>query len=205
MGLFFKEIELFRNLQQKFDGRTDFPIEIQEICDALIEMGFQDDIRVVGEEMDTTNLLGAYAQWRESNGLYQESTSVSLIIYPTNVPLYVQRLICAKELVHVCDKDAAKVKDADEILELARVVSGTVEFGGGHQIAKLKVATDVLASSQAQMLLFPKAARLIARQKINAEEIGLDQLVEKVQLPEGVVVEMLNPEWEETAELLKNI
>lgn len=90
---------MFKNLQSKFDGRTSLPIEIQEICDAIVEMGYQDEIRVVPEEMDLKQLLGTYVQWREPNGAYAESTWVSLIVYPSNTDPMMQRLICAKELV----------------------------------------------------------------------------------------------------------
>lgn len=196
---------MFKNLQAKFDGRTELPIEIQEICDALVEMGYQDDIRVVSEEMDLTQLLGAYAQWREPNGTYAESRWVSLIVYPSNVEPMSQRLICAKELVHVCDAHVAKTSDPKEIMELAQVLSNKGTIPEGMQITSMKVATDILAQGKALMLLFPKAARIIARQQIIDGRLDIDRLEEICQIPTRTLEDLLDPEWEDVATLLAHI
>ena len=196
---------LFKNLQAKFDGRTNLPIEIQDICDALVAMGYQDEIRVVSEEMDLTQLLGAYAQWREPNGVYAEPKWVSLIVYPSNVEPMRQRLICAKELVHVCDSHVAKTNDPKEIMELAEVLSNRGTIPEGMQITGMKVATDVLAQGKALMLLFPKAARIIARQQIADGTLTIDRIEEICQIPRETLVDLLDPEWEEIANLLASI
>lgn len=193
---------MFKNLQAKFDGRTELPIEIQEICDALIEMGYQDDIRVVPEHMDLTQLLGTYVQWSEPNGVYGEPNWVSLIVYPSNVDPMSQRLVCAKELVHVCDAQVTKTNDPSEIMELAQVLSNKSIVTGEMQITGMKVATDILAQSKALMLLFPKAARIIARQQIADGNMTLDGLEEISQIPKGTLQELLDPEWEGFADLL---
>lgn len=193
---------MFRNLQAKFDGRTELPVEIQEICDALIELGYQDKIRVVAEEMDLKQLLGTYVQWRERDGVYGEPKWVSLIIYPSNVPLMIQRIVCAKELVHICDSGAAKTHDTDDILELARVLSNKIAPDEKMQITKLKVAKDILAQGQALMLLFPKAARLIARREIEQDNLDLKQLEKIICIPIQMLEEMLDPDWEDIAESL---
>lgn len=193
---------MFKNLQAKFDGRTELPIEIQDICDALVEMGYQDDIRVVPEQMDLTQLLGAYAQWREPNGVYGEPNWVSLIVYPSNVEPMSQRLICAKELVHVCDAHVSKTNDPKEIMELAQVLSNKGTIPDGMQITSMKVATDVLAQGKALMLLFPKAARIIARQQIKDGSLSIDRLEQMCQIPRRTLEDLLDPEWEEFATLL---
>lgn len=193
---------MFRNLQAKFDGRAELPIEIQDICDALVELGYQDDIRVVAEAMDMTQLCGTYVQWREHNGPYGDPKWVSLIVYPSNTDHAVQRIICAKELVHVCDSAATKTHDADEVIELARALCDKIAPGEKLQIAKLKVAKDVLAQGQAMMLLFPKAARLIARQKIADGRLTVDDLVNIVAIPRDCIEEMLDPDWDVVAEHL---
>jgi hypothetical protein len=198
-------VVLFKNLQAKFDGRTELPIEIQDICDALVEMGYQDDIRVVSEEMDLSQLLGTYVQWREANGAYAESKWVSLIVYPSNVGLMTQRLICAKELVHVCDAAVTKTYDPKDIMELAEVLSNKGTIPDGMQITGMKVATDVLAQSKALMLLFPKAARIIARQQIANGQLTVERLAEICQIPMQTLEGLLDPEWEKMANLLSEI
>lgn len=195
---------MFDHLQTKFSGRTELPIEIQDICDALVEMGYSDDIRVMPEKMDLTQLLGTYVQWTEPSGVYGEPKWVSLIVYPENVDIMMQRLICAKELVHVCDKNVAKTKDPKEIMELAQVLCDR-DMADDMQITGLKVATDVLAQGKALTLLFPKAARIVARQQINENQLTIDELEKVVQIPASTLEQMLDPEWEELADLISRI
>lgn len=196
---------MFKNLQAKFDGRTDVPIEIQEICNALVEMGYQDDIRVVGEEMNLSQLLGTYVQFTEpSGGIYSEPRMVSLIVYPSNIGPLNQRIICAKELVHVCDARVSRTSDPQDILELAQVLSGSASIGDEPRMT-MKVAADIVAQQKGLMLLFPKAARLIARQQIEEGIITLNELVEKLVLPQSTVEDMLEEDWDDLAEMLANI
>ncbi|TDL88021.1 hypothetical protein [Meridianimarinicoccus aquatilis] len=191
---------MFKNLQAKFDGRTELPIEIQEICDALVEMGYQDDIRVVGEEMDLDQLLGTYVQFTEpSGGTYSEPRLVSLIIYPTNIDLASRRIVCAKELVHVCDANVAQTNNANDIMELAMVLAGQASIGDEPRMT-MKVAADILAQQKGLMLLFPKAARVIARQKVADGQITLEDLAGKLMLPCSTVEDMLDDDWDTLAD-----
>lgn len=196
---------MFKNLQAKFDGRTEVPIEIQEICDALVQMGYQDDIRVVEEEMDLDQLLGTYVQFTEpSGGMYSEPRLVSLIVYPSNVGPLTQRIVCAKELVHVCDERVSRTSDPEDILELAKVLSGSATLGDEPRMT-MKVAADVLAQQKGLMLLFPKAARVIARQQIEEGETTIHDLSQKLQLPESTVEDMLEEDWDKLADMVSNI
>ena len=191
---------MFKLLQAKFDGRTEFPIEIQDICDAIVEMGYQDDVRVVAEEMELDQLAGTYVQWREPTGVYAEPKWVSLVIYPSNVDLKDQRLICAKELVHICDPNATKNNDAKEIEELAAVLSERLPEFGKLEIPSIKVFADKVAQIKAAMLLFPKAARLVSRERLEKGTITIDELVDFFQIPKSVLVSLLDPQWEEVAD-----
>jgi hypothetical protein len=196
---------LFKNLQAKFDGRTDVPIEIDEICAALVQMGYQDDIRVVGEEMDTSQLLGTYVQFTEpSGGMYSEPRLVSLIVYPTNVDPVIQRIICAKELVHVCDAHVSRTNNPQDIVDLAQVLTGRATPGNEPRMT-MKVAADVMAQQKGLMLLFPKAARVIARQQFREGSTTLRDLSELLQLPEETVEDMLEEDWDTLADLVSKI
>lgn len=199
------EKQVFNNLQAKFDGRTDLPIEIQEICDALVEMGYQDSIRVVGKEMDTAQLLGTYVQFTEpSGGIYSEPNWVSLIIYPTNVDFSSQRIVCAKELVHVCDANVARTSNPSDIMELAMVLADKAAIEDEPRMT-MKVAADILAQQKGLMLLFPKAARIIARKKYADGEISLEHLADKLLLPISTVEDMLDEDWDKLADTIAQV
>ena len=104
--------------------------------------------------------------------------------------------------MHICDSAAAKTHDTDDILELARVISNKIAPDEKMQITKLKVAKDILAQGQALMLLFPKAARLIARREIEQDNLDLKQLEKIICIPIQMLEEMLDPDWEDIAESL---
>ena len=196
---------MFKNLHSKFDGRTELPVEVRDICDALIEMGYQDDIRVVPvEEMDLTQLRGAYVQFTERDGVYGEPNLVSLIVYPSHAGLLQQRYICAKELVHICDAHVSKTNKPNEILELAEVLCRRASDDDDLEISSMKVAADILAESKGLMLLFPKAARVIARQHMADGTVTLDELESIVQIPKSTIKDMLDEDWERIADLLSN-
>ncbi|MEL6582787.1 MAG: hypothetical protein AAFQ36_03050 [Pseudomonadota bacterium] len=193
---------MFKNLQAKFDGRTELPIEIQEICDALVQMGYQDDIRVVGKEMDTTQLFGTYAQFTEpSGGPYSDPRWVSLIVFPSNESFEVQRIVCAKELVHVCDANVVKTSDPGDIMELASVLTSKAATGDEPRMT-MRAANDILAQQKGLMLLFPKAARVIARQKVADGEMSVEDLADKLILPLATVEDMLEDDWDKLAEAI---
>lgn len=167
-----------------------------------MEMGYQDDIKVVAEEMNLQELQGTYTQWTEHAGVYADPRWVSLVVYPANVDRKVQRLICAKELVHICDANATKAKDSREIADLARALVDKNVLADELQVAGAVVATDMLAQHKALMLLFPKAARIIARRQIDDGQITTQHLEEMVQIPEAVLSGLLDPEWEDIALML---
>ena len=54
-----------KRILQKFENRTDLPIEIEEIRDAIVGLGIQDQIIFSDEDLDTQTLRGFIYQWRE--------------------------------------------------------------------------------------------------------------------------------------------
>ena len=136
---------MLRRLVERFQDRTELPIEIEEIRDVLIELGVQDKIIFSPEQLDTGILTGAYYQWCEHAAAYGEPILTTLIVFPANEDLAWQRAICAKELVHVCDKQIVKTQTPEMVEELAQKVVGpsAVTSGTGFSFTTTSTAAEV--------------------------------------------------------------
>jgi len=192
---------MFRKLVEEFENITKLPIEIPEICQAIVKLGAQEKVFISPEEMDTGKLKGVFYQYTERSGVYSEPERVTIIVYPANVSLEEQRAICAKELVHLCDKQVRKVKEPGQVRDLVSKLLGPSR-SNGIDFADAIAATDILAQFQAMSLLFPKAARLIARQKIASGERTLEDIYKLVCAPTTLIDMMLGPEWDAISETL---
>lgn len=178
--------------------------KIFDICDALKQMGYQDEIHVVPRDMDTSKLRGAYYQWTERSGVYSEPRLVSLVVFPEASPPYEQRVICAKELVHVCESNVTKAKNADEVMAIAATLCGHAPDSMSPSVS-LKAASDIIAQAQALTLLFPRAARIIVRQMIQDGKMDRCDLHKLVCVPQALVEQLLDEEWERVADALKDL
>ena len=186
-----------RKLLQRFENRIDLPIEIDE-------MGIQDKIVFSDENLDTGVLRGVFYQWREHGGVYGEPISTTLILYPKAESLPWQRLICAKELVHVCDKQIIKTQTPEMIEKLAeKIIGGFQDHFEGP--ADLMATMDKLAQYQGLNFLFPLAARKLAREKIAAEEQTIEQIADWAAIPIEQAQYSIPEAWDTLSELILRI
>ncbi|SMX29396.1 hypothetical protein TRP8649_03530 [Pelagimonas phthalicica] len=195
---------MLRALIEKFQDCVMLPIEIDEIRDAIIELGVQDKIIFSGEDLDTGVLKGAFYQWYESSGMYAESTWTTLIVYPDGEPIEMQRVICAKELIHICDKAIARTHTPELIDKLAKKVLGPFESPDTSS-ADLMATIDKLAQYQGLDLLLPKAAREIARDKISKGLLTPSDVAEAAVMPLSQTLLVLDESWEDISSFLCTI
>ena len=147
--------------------------------------------------MDPGLLKGAYYQWTQPNGVYDTDPDwVTLVVYPKGVDVPQQRLICAKELIHVCDKGVVKTTQPDELVALARKLVGMFEPANADSI-DLAASIDKIAQYQSLCLLFPAAARDRAREILNSDSSRFAEIVDWVQLPEDQCHIVLDPRFDQ--------
>lgn len=192
---------MLRKLVEMFEDRVELPIEIDELRAAVVDLGIQDKIIFSAEELDTGILKGAYYQWHESPGPYADPTWTSLIVYPEGVDVAWQRVICAKELIHVCDQQVVKARSADAVDGLARKLVGPFE-GTSSDLLDILASTDKLAQYQSLNLLFPLAARKLARKRIAEQTMTPDEIADWAVLPLEQISLMLDEDWDRLSEIL---
>lgn len=182
-------------LLDHFAEVVELPVEIDEIVQAIVHLGFQDEVYLFPVQSDPSELRGAIRQFRYNPGVYAAPQSVTHVVYTTQVPVDWQRVICAKELVHIFDRKAEKTDTPDEVSELIEKILGplsTEDYG----FADLQAAADRLALYQCLPLLFPPAALERAKAAIDSDRMTVDQVAEAACIPIGFVRLMLSDDWE---------
>lgn len=192
---------MLRRLIEAFEDRVNLPIEIKEVRAEILNLGIQDKIILSAEELDTGVLKGTFYQWHESPAPYADPLRVTLIVYPQNVDIEIQRVICAKELIHVCDANIVKTHDPEAIESLAKKLVGPFETPASD-LSDLMAAADKFAQYQSLNLLFPKAARVLARERIASGAMNTKDIADWAVLPLQETELVLAEEWERISELI---
>lgn len=173
------------------DNIGAFPIQAQQIIDKIIEFGVQDRVIVCKDnEMNTDFLRGLFYRYRSRDAVYGEPAFVSLVIYPGKVDINNQRMIVAKELVHVFDSKEEMTDTIEELDALADRVLGplaTDDVG----IGDLMALKDKIAFYQAIPLLLPP--KMLCR----AKDVGWDanRLSKEAVVPIHVATLAMTNDW----------
>lgn len=195
---------MLRKLTKAFQDRVELPIEIDEIRDEIVKLGIQDKIIFSPESLDTGILKGAFYQWYESPAPYADADWVTLIVYPEAESIEMQRVICAKELIHVCDKQVVKTNTPELLNSLAKKVLGPFESPESSR-ADAMAAIDKLAQYQGLDLLLPKAARALAREKIKLGQTTVAEIADIAVIPVTHAELVLEDSWEAISTVLQRI
>lgn len=186
---------MLAELIENFADRVELPIDVQEIADAIRELGFQDEIRFYDVEADSSTIRGLFDQFTYRPGVYAEPVLVTLIPYNSNDPVEWQRVVCCKEMMHIFDSDLEKTDTPEEIPDFLDKLLGplsTDDFG----LADFMAAKDKVAMYQCLPLLMPKAALEVARGAVDSGEKSPAEVAEWAKLPERLVRFMLLKEWD---------
>jgi hypothetical protein len=183
-----------QRLLERFNPIREVPLEIPEIRDAILDLGFQDDIRFIPcDKMDPALLRGVFHQFTRHPRPYAEPELWTLIIYSSQMSPEWQRLVCAKELIHIFDGKAEKTKTPDELQGLIDKIIGplsTEDFG----LADVMAAKDKLAVYQALAIIFPDAAWVDARKALEGGK-PREQVMAQASIPMQFVNLVLADEW----------
>ena len=171
------------------------PVEIDDIISEITKLGAQDTIKCDSSDTDPKKLKGIFYSWTERRVLYGEPELFTLILYSNNVDITWQRVICAKELVHVCDRAAAKTMTEDELDGLLSSLLGTKK-DEDYGLADFQAHRDKLALYEALPLLLPKKARDQEKIAFDGNRRNIAEIAKDAGLPEPVVKFMMEDEWE---------
>lgn len=186
---------MLKKIIEQFAEKTELPIEVQEIADAIIGAGIQDEIHFVDVDADPAVIHGAFARFSYHKAIYGDPIWVTHIPYNSRDPLKLQRVVCSKEMIHLFDSDIERTDTPEEIYELIDKLLGpltTDDLG----LADLMAAKDKLAVYQCLPLLMPKAALQVARDAVAKGIKTPEEISEWAQIPVGLIHLMLQKEWD---------
>ncbi|WP_439543273.1 hypothetical protein [Hyphomicrobium sp.] len=127
-------MSLFKKLISEFADRSEVPVEIDEIRDAIVKLGMQDEIVFIGNDVDPGQIWGAIYQYTKAIAVYSPPEFHTIIGYNTRLPIPWQRVVCCKELVHLFDRKEERTNTPEHVKELAEKILGPMssdEFGLG--------------------------------------------------------------------------
>lgn len=181
-------------LIEQFASVSELPVEIPEMRDAIVKLGYQDDITFVPQPIDPAKLRGVIAKYTRHKAVYGEPELCTIIVYSDVLPLDWQRVVCGKELIHVMDARVEQTRTIDEMNDLIVKLLGplsTEDFG----LADLIAAKDKFALYQALPILFPDAAREKALVKLNTQAKTMEQIAEWSALPLSLTQLVMSDAW----------
>jgi len=126
--------------------------------------------------------------------VYSEPSLKTLIIYSQNVSLEWQRMICAKELVHVCDSRLSKAMTEEELEDLLSRLLGKAS-SEDFELADFRAAVDRIALYEGLAILFPNSAREHALDLLSKGETTLALVANWIGLPVQLVAFVLSDKW----------
>jgi hypothetical protein len=182
-------------LIHQFSEAEKLPVEIPEIRDAIVALGFQDEIIFHPEPIDPAQLRGVFYQYTlRDPPPYGDQRLCTLIVYSGMLPVDWRRVVCGKELIHVMDARVAHTKTADEINDLLIKLLGpfsTEDFG----LADFVAAKDKLALYQILPVLFPVSARKSAAAKLASGEKTIEEIAAWACLPLQLTRMVMAEDW----------
>lgn len=187
---------MLKKIVASLKDRTALPVQVEEIAQTIISEGIQDIIYFKGiEGEDPAQIHGAFWRYTRRTTLYGDPQFIALIPYNASDSIEWQRVTCCKEMVHLFDSDLERTDKEDEVTALLDRLLGrmsTDDFG----LADLMAGKDKLALYYCLPLLLPKAALNIARADVEAGTRTPKQVAKDAGMPLGLVLMMLNPEWD---------
>lgn len=184
-----------------FTQARELPIEIPEVRDVVVSFGIQDKIICIPEASDPGKCRGVYYQFTTRDGVYADPILTSLIVYSGNLDVPWQRVICAKEMIHIMDAQAEKTRTQEEVQGLLDKLLGplsTEDYG----LADLMAAVDKLALYQSLIFLFPDLARDDARAQIAAHTRTPEQIAVWAALPLPLSNLVIGDDWPDLKKIL---
>ena len=179
------------------------PVEVEDIRQKIIDLGFQDEIIIQGVHGDPGHIKGVFYQYKMTPAVYAEKILCTVIGFNLANPLPWQRLSCAKELMHVFDDDLERTNTAAELDRLMDKLLGPMSTDDVG-LADLMALKDKMALYEAIPILFPIAARNACLNALAAGFIAKEEVIIQACLPPPICELVLGDDWPKWLELLND-
>lgn len=183
-----------RDLLLKFEGRTDLPIDVNEVLNVLRSNGYDDDVEFVGADLDADILQGAIKIWYDRALPYADPRRMVNVYYHRGHPKDWQRMICCKELLHMLDPDWALTSDIEAVDRLADEIGLPPEMQNPMK-DQPETNVDRIAEMRAAAILLPWAARNVMLPYYEAGTLTLDDIARQADIPRKFAGLVMHSAW----------
>lgn len=179
-------------LALQFEDRTDFPVHLNEVRDAVLRLQLCDRLTFKPVSINTATLLGVHFRYLFTPAPYADQEDRVDILYADTLDSSGQRLVVTKELIHVLDNGAHSVAKPDEVDELVRRMARRPDLRDSPFMPE---RNDRLALAQALGILFPLAARDLIKPKYDEGLVSDDMIARRAGIPEEFVDYLMSDDW----------
>lgn len=184
-----------------FSSRETLPVDVNDLLPVLHENGADADIEFIGVDLDPDILQGKIKIWHAREGVYGEPKRLANIYYHRGHTIDWQRLICAKELMHLLDPAGAHTASIEDIDVLATQI-GLPEYMQDATRDGFATNVDRLAEFRAAAILLPYRAREHLLPPLNDGRLTLGDIAIMADIPLRYVALVMSPGWNYIHELL---
>ncbi|MEQ1929648.1 MAG: hypothetical protein ABL957_03830 [Parvularculaceae bacterium] len=193
----------FRKLLEAFEGEETLPVPVDRIAKWLMDNGIQDEIDFVGVDLDTGVIRGFLHRFTYHKVPYGAPVMCANIYYARNQDQDWINLVCAKELIHMMDKNHRVTKKEQFDTLISRLVLPR----------ELKVLledpayalSDKFGDAFAAAILLPLASRSLLIEPYKNDEVTAADIALVAEMPVHYVRLVMSDEWPAAYERMKTI
>lgn len=178
----------------EFAGRTNLPVDVNDILPVLTRNGYETDIEFIGVDMDPEILQGKIKIFHLREGVYGEPRRCANIYYHREHTTDWQRFISCKELLHLLDPPGAETASPAEIDDLANRI-GLPEYMQDPMSDGFATNIDRLAEFRAAALLLPFASRELLLKPLEDGNLTLGDIAKMADIPRKYVGLVMSERW----------
>lgn len=182
------------DIVRAFADKEDVPVKINDVANAIISNGFQDEIHYVAVEMKEDILRGMLIRRIERRSVYGEPQFVSYVYYDRTLSEPWRRLVCCKELLHIVDDPQLVVKSREEVEALIEKIVLPPTFQTMLEQG-LHASQDRINIIFAAAVLFPIASRDLLLPHYENGAIDIEAISQLVNLPPEFVQMVMSKHW----------
>lgn len=180
-------------LAQEFEDRTEFPVQLNDVRDAVLRLQAVDALTFKPVALNTATLLGVCYRYMYQPSPYSSEEDRVDILYAESLDSSGQRLVVTKELIHILDNGLHSVANPDEVDELVRRMARRPDL---RESPFMPERNDRFALAQALGILFPYAARELIKPKYDDGLVSDEMIARRAGIPEEFIDYLMSEDWE---------
>lgn len=191
-----------KDLLVEFEKEETLPVDLSKLCRWIRDKGIQDEVEFIGVELDIGVIRGFLHRFRYQKAMYGDPVSAAHIYYGLNQEPEWINMVCAKEMLHLCDNSAPtrRKEDFDNLIKrLALPLELKVILEDPEH-----VLADRVGDGYAAALLLPLAARHALLEPYRGNKINVQDIAKLALMPVRYAQMVMSDMWEPVYERMKN-